>query len=92
MLNDDKMITYFYPAKEFYKQPWKMYTPGSKEWNEWFQNRSGEEPQSRQDGVIALDYSTFLEAVLMNYAASNSSINDDVLLRWKKYQYFRSHH
>jgi len=92
MLNDDKMITYFYPAKEFNKQPWKMYTPGSKEWNEWFKNRSGDEPQSKQEGVIALDYSTFLEAVLMNYAASNSSISDDILLKWKKYQYFRSHY
>jgi len=68
--NDSSFPTFFYPAQNFKVSPWKMYTPGSKQWSEWFQNRWGAEPQSKEKGVIALDYSTFLEAVLTNYAAS----------------------
>ena len=91
MNNYEDMITFFYPAKEFHSQPWKMYKPGSIQWNEWFQNRAGDEAQSKQEGVIALDYSTFLEAVLMNYAASNNRISNEILSKWNKYRYLRKH-
>lgn len=33
-----------------------LYPPGSPEWNRWFQNRSGKEPQNRNAGAVALDY------------------------------------
>lgn len=66
-------LTFFYPAKDFSKTPWQMYTPGSKQWNDWFQNRKGDIPQSKEKGAIALDYSTFLEAVLMNYLAGQDN-------------------
>ena len=67
-----KGVTFFYPAKMPLSTPWNMYAPGSAEWNEWFQNRPGTEPQNKSPGVIPLDYSTFLTEVLMNYAATQS--------------------
>lgn len=70
---DAKPVTFFYPAKMPLTSPWEMYTPGSEKWNEWFQNRPGNEAQSKAPGVVALDYSTFLTEVLMNYAASKAS-------------------
>ncbi len=63
-------VTFFYPVKMPLTQPWNMYTPGSSEWNQWFQNRPGNIAQSKEPGVVALDYSTFLTEVLMNYAAA----------------------
>jgi len=89
------MATFFYPAKDYSTKPWKMYTPGSSEWNEWFQNRWGTEAQSTNKNAIALDYSTFLEAVLMNYAAANSSDNKksrDMFLKYKAYKSFKRHY
>ena len=86
------MTTFFYPAKDHSGQPWVMYTPGSKEWNAWFQNRWGDVPQSGEKEAIALDYSTFLEAVLMNYAASSAEKSDPKrFLKWKAYRTFHAH-
>lgn len=34
-----KSIYNFYKAKDYSAKPWEMYTPGSKECNEWFRNR-----------------------------------------------------
>lgn len=33
-----------------------LYPPGSPDWNRWFQNRPGTEPQNRSAGAVALDY------------------------------------
>ena len=88
------MNTFLYAAKDYKSKPWKMYTPGSERWNEWFQDRAGDVPQSKNKGAIALDYSTFLEAVLMNYAAENSPANKtthDMFLKWKAYRSFSKH-
>lgn len=88
------MSTFLYPAKEYKTTPWQMYVPGSKQWNEWFQNKAGDEPQSKEQGAIALDYSTFLEAVLMNYAAESipdDQISQALFLKWKAYRSFSSH-
>lgn len=67
----------------------------SKKWNEWFQNRLGDVPQSKELGVIALDYSTFLEQVLMNYAAYHSeknNLNNDVYFeKWIEKKNSRKH-
>ncbi|WP_428242693.1 hypothetical protein [Gynuella sp.] len=67
----DQMLTYFYPAKRPITEPLRMHVPGSEDWNRWFQNRPGDETQSTVAGAIALDYSTFLEMVLMNYASQD---------------------
>jgi hypothetical protein len=73
-------VTFFYPVKMPLTKPWNMHTPGSAEWNEWFQNRPGTEAQSKSPGVVALDYSTFLTEVLMNYAASQSKLTQKKIL------------
>lgn len=87
---DDVASTFFYSAKDYTVKPWEMYTPGSKEWNEWFQNRWGDVPQSKEKNAIALDYSTFLEAVLMNYAAATSTQNaKNMFLKSKAYRNFK---
>ncbi|MCW8822052.1 MAG: hypothetical protein OQK45_07470 [Sulfurovum sp.] len=88
------MNTFLYPVKEYKNKPWKMYIPGSKKWNEWFQDRAGNVPQSREKGTISLDYSTFLEATLMNYAAESieeNNVSRDMFLKWKAYRTFSSH-
>lgn len=85
------MNTFFYPAYEHNGMPWKMYTPGSKEWNEWFQNRWGDIPQSRNKNAIALDYSTFLEAVLMNYAGAGKKIDEKTFEKYRKYRAYNAH-
>lgn len=89
--NEASMNTFFYPAYDYSSMPWKMYTPGSKKWNEWFQNRWGDVPQSSNKNAIALDYSTFLEAVLMNYAASLESVNKEIFKKYKSYRQYRVH-
>lgn len=88
------MNTFLYPAKAYKTQPWEMYVPGSEKWNEWFQDRAGNVAQSQVKGAIALDYSTFLEAVLMNYAAENmgeNNVSRDMFLKWKAYRSFSKH-
>ena len=88
------MSTFLYPAKDYKTSPWQMYVPGSKQWNEWFQDRAGDVPQSKEKGAIALDYSTFLDAVLMNYAAQSmqdNKNNRDLFLKWKAYRSFTKH-
>jgi len=92
--NNYHMNTFLYAAKDYKSNPWQMYTPGSKEWNQWFQNRAGDVPQSTHKDAIALDYSTFLEAVLMNYAAENmaeSEMTNDMFSKWKTYRSFSKH-
>lgn len=88
---DYEMSTFLYPAKDYHSKPWKMYTPGSAKWNEWFQSRPGDEPQ--HEGAIALDYSTFLDAVLMNYVAATSEANltKAHFLKWNAYRSFSGH-
>jgi len=91
---DYSMSTFLYPAKEYSTKPWQMYIPGSKQWNEWFQDRAGDIPQSHAQGAIGLDYSTFLEAVLMNYAAATTietQLSKDMFLKWKAYRTFSGH-
>jgi hypothetical protein len=88
------MNTFLYAAKNYKTKPWQMYTPGSKEWNKWFQNKAGDVPQSTHKDAIALDYSTFLEAVLMNYAAVNmdeTKMTNDMFSKWKTYRSFSKH-
>lgn len=92
-------LTFFYPAKMPLTEPWTMYTPGSAAWNEWFQNRPGTRAQSRKPDVIALDYSTFMEAALMNYAAARSmreprllkAYGADYWKLWRQWQRARRH-
>ncbi|MGZ8184277.1 MAG: hypothetical protein ACXWT1_20220 [Methylobacter sp.] len=92
-------LTFFYPAQMPLTTPWHMYTPGSYEWNDWFQNRPGTMPQSKEPGAIALDYSTFMEAVLMNYAAVESEkqpqlmkdAREDFWATWRNWQKARKH-
>lgn len=93
--DDYSASTFFYPAKDYSKKPWVMYTPGSTQWNEWFQNRWGDVAQSKKPSAIALDYSTFLEAVLMNYAASKTDETVDgtkMFLKYKAYRNFKRGH
>lgn len=90
--DNDHMSTFLYPAKTYDSTPWVMYTPGSKEWNAWFQNRPGDVAQSK--GAIGLDYSTFMDAALMNYAAAhteNGAYPKALFLKWKAYRSFSSH-
>lgn len=89
--NNSHMNTFFYPAKEYNKHPWEMYTPGSNEWNKWFQNRWGDVPQSNNKNAIALDYSTFLEAALMNYAAAKEQTDITMFNKYKNYRKYKSH-
>jgi hypothetical protein len=88
--NDYNMVTFFYPVKSINDEVWNMYKPGSNEWNEWFQNRWGDKAQSKENGVIALDYSTFLEQVMMNYTANysqrNQLHNEEFFKQWRKYK------
>lgn len=90
-----EMQTFFYPKKDSIDGKWVMYEPESKEWNEWFQNRWRDVPQSKELGVIALDYSTFLEQVLMNYAAYHSeknNLNNDIYFeKWIEKKNSRKH-
>ena len=89
------MQTFFYPARDYSNTPWVMHTPGSSQWNEWFQNKWGDVPQSKEKNAIALDYSTFLEAVLMNYAAINSidnKINNNVFKKYRTYRKAKKHY
>lgn len=67
--DSDKMLTFLYPAKLPITRPLNMHTPGSDDWNAWFTNRWGDQAQTDEAGAIALDYSTFMEMVLMNYAS-----------------------
>ncbi|MBU1642458.1 hypothetical protein KKE54_03785, partial [bacterium] len=72
--------------------PWVMYTPGSEAWNEWFQNRPGDVAQSK--GAIGLDYSTFMDGALINYAAAHTeegAYPKELFLKWKAYRSFSSH-
>jgi len=88
------MNTFLYPAKKYKHKPWVMYIPGSAQWNTWFQDRAGDESQSRTAGAIGLDYSTFLEAVLMNYAAATTEetlLSKEMFLKWKAYRTFSGH-
>lgn len=90
--NDYRMNTFLYPAKEYITTPWKMYTPGSVQWNAWFQNRPGDVPQ--RQGAIALDYSTFLDAVLMNYVATTSTsktLTKESFFKWNVYRSISTH-
>ncbi|WP_228135559.1 hypothetical protein [Halarcobacter anaerophilus] len=84
------MVTPFYPVESIKNGIWTMYEPGSKIWNQWFQNRWGNIPQSEEKDVIALDYSTFLEQVLMNYAADYSHDNNlknySIFEKWRKFK------
>lgn len=92
--NKYHMNTFLYPAIEYKNTPWKMYIPGSSEWNQWFQNRAGDDAQSKDKNAIALDYSTFMEAVLMNYAASTMDENSqtkNMFLKWKTYRNMHKH-
>ncbi|MDD2801259.1 MAG: hypothetical protein PHE96_07365 [Methylococcales bacterium] len=92
-------LTFFYPVKMPLTTPWTMYTPGSVEWNDWFQNRPGTLPQSKESGAIALDYSTFMEGALMNYAAVETDKNphllqgakEDFWETWRNWQKARKH-
>lgn len=92
-------LTFFYPVKMPLTSPWHMYTPGSSEWNDWFQNRPGNVSQSKEPGAVALDYSTFLEAALMNYAAAESEqsprllkgAGEDFWATWRAWQKARRH-
>ena len=71
--DSDQMTTFFYPAilPLNADEPMRMYPPGSEKWNAWFTNRLGDQVQTKEVGAIALDYSTFLEMVLMNYASQH---------------------
>lgn len=92
-------LTFFYPVQMPLTTPWHMYTPGSNEWNEWFRNRPGTVPQSKEPGAVALDYSTFMEAALMNYAAVESEkkpqllkgAREDFWATWRNWQKARRH-
>jgi len=91
-VGSDHMSTFLYPAKQYESEPWVMYIPGSKEWNEWFQNRPGYVPQKK--GTIGLDYSTLFDAVLMNYTAvkmPETKHSKEMFLKWKAYRSFSKH-
>jgi len=58
-------------------QQFLLYDPGSPEWAEWFQNRSGQEPMSlnKSGGVQALDYDWVVQFALSAFnAASGKAI------------------
>lgn len=93
-LNKDKAHDYIMALKEHVSKSVRPFILAPKKWNEWFQNRDGSETQSNKKEAIALDYSTFLEAVLMNYTAATlveSKQNNDMLLKYKMYRQNRQH-
>ncbi len=51
-----------------------MYTPGSDNWAEWFQNRPGNEPQSGNIGGQALDYDLVSMFSLSAWAAATGQV------------------
>ena len=56
------------------------------EWNAWFTNRLGDQVQTNEVGAIALDYSTFLEMVLMNYASQRQLSGDAYDSLWEAWR------
>lgn len=50
--------------------PFLLYTPGSKEWAQWYQNRPGNEPQNKHAGTIALDYDMLIMLALAAFDAA----------------------
>lgn len=47
-----------------------LYPPSSPEWNRWFQNRSGKEPQNKGTGAVALDYDMLIMLALSAFDAA----------------------
>ena len=50
-----------------------MYPPGSPDWNKWFQNRSGKQPQNAGIGAVALDYDMLIMFALGAFDAAAGS-------------------
>lgn len=50
-----------------------MYPPGSTDWNKWFQNRSGKQPQNAGAGAVALDYDMLVMFALGAFDAAAGS-------------------
>lgn len=50
--------------------PFLLYPPGSPEWNRWFQNRNGKEPQNKNAGAVALDYDMLVMFALAAFDAA----------------------
>jgi hypothetical protein len=59
--------------------PFLLYTPGSKDWARWFQNRSGDEVMARsgEDGLTALDYDMVIMFALNAY---NRAMGNEALV------------
>ena len=64
--------------------PTAFYRPGSKEWNQWFQDRPGNVPQNPQAGAVALD--SKLKAVAMDYDMNMTIKALPAWWNWKKQQ------
>ncbi|MEM7295828.1 MAG: hypothetical protein AAF330_04255 [Pseudomonadota bacterium] len=47
-----------------------LYTPGSEEWAQWFQNRPGDEPMTPHLGGVALDYDLMSMFALSSWAGA----------------------
>jgi hypothetical protein len=50
-----------------------FFTPGSPQWNQWFQDRSGRVPQTADRKHIALDYDMVSRQALINWDAARGS-------------------
>ncbi|PCJ01082.1 MAG: hypothetical protein COB15_01215 [Flavobacteriales bacterium] len=68
--------------------PSKIYSPGSKEWMEWYVNKPGTEPQDKREGenIVAVDYGFVMMFALGNWAEITGLNN-----RSKKSRNFPSH-
>jgi hypothetical protein len=53
--------------------PFLMYPPGSSDWNKWFKNKSGSEPQNKTAGAVALDYDMLVMFALGAFDAASGS-------------------
>lgn len=60
-------------------EPFLLYKPGSAEWAEWFQNRPGNQPFSRNRGATALDYDMALMFALSSF---NAAAGNDLFVQF----------
>jgi hypothetical protein len=94
-LTKENTYQYIMELKKYVTNPMKIFVLKPQEWNQWFQNRWGNISQSKEKGSMALDYSTFLEAVFMNYAVANftDNLNDkNIFSKYRTYRNFRNHY
>ena len=80
------LVDNFYPAPDPAfpddGDVFRLYFPGSEDWQRWFQNRPGTVPMSKEANVVALDYDLNSTIALMIWKAATlgASDFDDLML------------